>query len=560
MRPRLAPVPPRAGASLRAGTWRRSAANRVRDTLFAAAFVVTLLGPGAMHAAPAPFIVNFLPLEVSYDPLSAHTSAEAQILSGIYEGLVGYDPFSLDPMPATASRWDISADGRRYRFFIRKEARFSNGDRVVAGDFRDTWLMLLDPEADAAYASLLDVVRGARAYRIGEVLEPTDVGIRVVSDRILEVELEHRATHFLRILAHHSFVPIHHSVRTSGDWSDPRAIPVNGPYTVAAADEAAIELTANPVYWDRARVAYEAIRIEFDADTRAVTDRFNEGRIDWVRGAADPRRVARREHLVVNLLYATTYYQLSAVHEPFKDPRVRRAMALLLPWERLRSADRWYRPATSLVPQVPSYPPAAGINATDHDEALRLLADAGFPSGVGMPPIVISIPTSLDREFVARSMVDSWESALDVDVTVEVIPYPEYYSIADRRGYMVSAMSWVGDFADPLTFLDMWVTGSNLNTSGFSHPVYDALIAKAVGMTGSERYATLSAAEQILLSDGIVLPISHSPAINLVNLELIDGWYPNPLDIHPFKHIRPVLDHPVPNVADTGGPDDEKQL
>lgn len=518
-----------------------------------AALALALLFPAALHAGSLPFVVNFLPMRINYDPLSAYTTGEAQIFTGIYEGLVGYDPFNLDPVPATASRWEISPDGRRYRFSIRTDAKFSNGDRVLAEDFRDTWLMLLDPEANAAYASLLDVVRGARAYRAGEVTEPTDVGIRAVSDRILEVELEHRATHFLRVLAHHSFVPVHRSVRASRDWSDPRAIPANGPYTVTFADDTAILLTANPAYWDRARVAFESIRIEFDADAQAVTDRFNSGRIHWVRDGVDLKHVARPEHLMINLLYATTYYQLSGVREPFNDPRVRRAMALLLPWERIRSAGRWYVPATSLVPDVPSYPPAVAIDATDRDEALRLLDEAGFPNGTGMPPIVISIPTSLEQDGVAQHMVESWESALDVAVMIEVIPYPEYHSSVDRRGYMVSTMSWVGDFADPLTFLDMWVTGSNLNTSGYSNPEYDDLVRRAIGMTGNERYETLSAAEQILLSDGIVLPISHSPAINLIDLELIDGWYPNPLDIHPFKHIRPMSDEPVPNVA--GAPD-----
>ncbi len=495
------------------------------------------------------FVVSFLPGEISYNPLTSYTTSEAQIYSGLYEGLVGYDPFSLDPIPATASRWEISQDGRRYRFFIRPEARYSNGDPVVAADFREAWLLLLDPDTNAAYASLLDVIAGARAYRTGESTDPQSVGVIAVSERVLEVRLEQRATHFLRILCHHSFVAVHPSVRGSGEWGDPLSIPMNGPYTVASAGEDALGLKANPYYWDQRRERYDEISITFEADAQAVTRAFNNGEIDWVRGASDLQSVARTDDIVINPLYATTYYQLSATRPPFDDPRVRRAVALLLPWDRIRSEELWYVPTANLVPQIPAYPQPDGITVRDTKEALRLLDDAGYPNGEGLPPIEITIPTPLRADRVAQLMVESWEAALDTAVSVKVVPYPQYFTVVDAGDFMVSTISWIGDFADPLTFLDLWVSGSNLNKSGYSNADYDALIRRAMGMTGSARYEVLAEAEEMLLADGVVLPIRHSPSINLIDLNMVDGWYPNPLDIHPFKFIRPADASPVPNVA-----------
>ena len=178
------------------------------------------------------FAVNFLPSDINFNPIISYTTTEAQIYTALYEGLVTYDPYSLDPLPATASRWEVSDDGKTYRFTLRSSARYSNGDEVIASHFRDTWLELLSPEMDAPYASLLDIVVGARAFRTGENSDADSVGIRVISDRTLEVELETRATHFLRILCHHSFVAVHPDMLGQEIWSEEEPIVGNGPYVI----------------------------------------------------------------------------------------------------------------------------------------------------------------------------------------------------------------------------------------------------------------------------------------------------------------------------------------
>jgi peptide/nickel transport system substrate-binding protein/oligopeptide transport system substrate-binding protein len=113
----------------------------------------------------------------------------------------------------------------------------------------------------------------------------------------------------------------------------------------------------------------------------------------------------------------------------------------------------------------------------------------------------------------------------------------------------MSASSWIGDFADPLTFLQMWISDSNVNDAGFSDPRYDELIDRSMVQSGTQRYETLSSAEEILLQSGTVLPISHSPSINLIDLRAVNGWYPNPLDIHPFRYLEFTDRVPVPGVV-----------
>jgi peptide/nickel transport system substrate-binding protein/oligopeptide transport system substrate-binding protein len=499
-------------------------------------------------------VINFLPSDLNFNPLITYTTSEAQIYTGLYEGLVSYDPFSLDPIPAVAERWEVIDDGLRYRFYLREDARYSNGDPVLASHFKDTWLRLLAPATDAAYASLFDVVEGAAAFRRGEERDPDSVGIRVAGPRILEIQLERRATHLLRILCHHSFVVIHPDMLDGGDFSDPTAIPYNGPFRVSelSGPESAggrMILEPNAEYWDRRRIELDAVEIRFNDDATTVTEAFNEGEIHWVRGGIDFDTATRPEELVVNPLFATTYYQLTAHKAPFDDARIRQAFALALPWEAIRDPEVWFVPANTLVPSLPSYPVADGIVEQDLERARQLLEEAGYPNGEGLPEITISTPFAVENDFVAEQMIIAWEEELGATVRAETIPYPRYFEYIEEEQFMVSTISWIGDFADPLTFLDMWTTGSNLNNSRYTNSAYDELIAEASGLTGDERYEMLSEAEAIILNDGIVLPVSHSPSINLINRELVDGWYANPLDIHPLKYLQFAAGGPIPYFA-----------
>jgi len=495
------------------------------------------------------FAVNFLPSDINFNPIISYTTTEAQIYTALYEGLVTYDPYSLDPLPATASRWEVSDDGKTYRFTLRSSARYSNGDEVIASHFRDTWLELLSPEMDAPYASLLDIVVGARAFRTGENSDPDSVGIRVISDRTLEVELETRATHFLRILCHHSFVAVHPDMLGQEIWSEEEPIVGNGPYVIGSLSSEEMVLVRNEHYWDKRNVEIAILNLRFSEDFVAVTAAFNGGDLNWVHGGINLDDVERRDNIVVNPLFATTYYQLSAGEAPFDDSRVRRAFALLLPWDEIRSEEYQYLPATTLVPSIPFYPEVEGIVTADTEQALGLLAAAGYPDGAGLPAVTITIPGGPENERISGLMAETWLSELGVEVTVLTVLYPEYFDLVDSEQFTISTISWIGDFADPLTFLDMWTTGSNLNNSRYSNPEYDGLVRQAMGETGNGRYETLARAEEMLLSDAIVLPISHSPSINLISLELIDGWYPNPLDIHPFKFLSFASGKPIPNVA-----------
>ncbi len=501
------------------------------------------------------FVVSFLAGGIQLNPVYSYTSSEAQIYSGIFEGLVSYHPLTMEPVSAVAESWQISEDGLVYVFNLRRNARYSDGQSVTAEDFRETWFRLIDPETKAAYNFLFDIIDGVREYRAGEHTDREKVGIRATGRHTLEVTLRRPATHFLRILCHHAFVPLHPDLRSSDDWSERSTLPVNGPYQITEQTDTHILLKRNDRYWDASSVEIPHIRILLTEEDESadITDQFNRGQIDWVTGGMDLGSVQFPESIVLNPLFATTYYFLRSDTEPFADPRVRRALALLLPWNEIRSEEIQFIPANTLVPTIPYYPAVNGINETSVEEALELLRRAGYSRGVRIPSIEIHIPQGQESARVAGLMKDSWEEHLEVTVNITVTPYPAYFDALGDSDFTVGTVSWIGDFADPLTFLQMWITDSNVNDAGFSDTQYDELIDDSMNLRGQERYNQLGRAEEILLQTGTVLPVSHSPAINLIDMNAIEGWFPNPLDIHPMKYFRFIEQAPLPGLIRYSG-------
>ena len=228
----------------------------------AVAPAVTAAGQAADEGVvkPEEFVVAFNVLNMQLDPHHSIYSAEAQVFTAVYEGLFSYDPNSLDPVKAACRSYNRSQDGKTYTFYIRDEARWSDGSPLLAGDFRDAWMRALDPAAKADYGEFFDVIAGAHDYRTGKTSDPASVGISVIADRILQVKLESKADYFTRLLCHHSFSPIHPSMLAAKDWRSAIPFPVDGPYVFDSFGPSGLVMAKNERYWDAASVKIPRIR------------------------------------------------------------------------------------------------------------------------------------------------------------------------------------------------------------------------------------------------------------------------------------------------------------
>jgi peptide/nickel transport system substrate-binding protein/oligopeptide transport system substrate-binding protein len=490
--------------------------------------------------------VTFSSGNVELDFRKAYLSQEAQIFTGIYEGLFSYNPYSLEPEAAIARRWQTSDDKKTWTFTLRKNAKYQNGDSIKAEDFRAAWLSLLEPGRDAPYSSLFDIIKGAREYRLGQNNDPRQVGISVNDDETLVVELNNPAVFFPSMLCHHSFSPIHPSMLDDRAWASGKLVS-NGPFYLEDYSSDRMTLRKNEYYWDSDSVALNKLTLKFAKDDEDAASLWNSGESRWIAGNVDTNALTDLSGVLVNAMFATHYYYIRSAKRPWDDYRLRRALVLALPWKELRQG--YFLPAKTLIFPLPGYPEIEGLEKDNIEEARKLLEEAGFAGGAGLPSLVIRITPSEEAERIAHIMASAWINELGIETKTDVVPYRNYFQSLKQNDYDIGATTWVGDFADPYTFLQMWRRDSNLNDARYNDADYEALMEKSMTEEGDRRWRTLAEAEELLLNRGSVLPISYSPALNIVDTDELAGWYPNALDLHPFKYFSFKGFRPLPGVA-----------
>ena len=472
----------------------------------------------------------------------SYYASEAQIYTALYEGLFSYEPLTLSPVMAAAESWQLSDDKKVWTFTIRQNARYWNGDPLRAEDFRAAWLSMLDPKTEAPYSSLFDIIEGAKDYRLGNNTDPSSVGIIAEGDKTLIVRLNAPASFFPSMLCHHSFSPIHPSMLRNGNWTAPVS---NGPFYITRETAKTIELAKNKFYWDADNVSLNEITIYFSDDGEESADMWNSGESRWIAGNVELEALSNTNGIVFNPMFATHYYYIRSIG-PWKDYRLRRALSLALPWKEMR--DVYFLPSKTLIFPISGYPEIAGIEEGNMEEAEKLLEDAGFPKGVGLPEIVIRVTPSEDDDRIAKLMAGAWMK-LGIPVKLDIVPFGRYFNSLKEEDYNIGSITWIGDFADPYTFLQMWRRDSNLNDAFHNDNDFEEMMERSMYSDGLERFAILAEAEQLLLDRGAVLPLCYSPALNIIDTDEIDGWFPNAMDIHPFKYLQFKALKPLPGVA-----------
>lgn len=477
--------------------------------------------------------------EYDFNPHTANYSTEAQFLSALYEGLYSYDPKTLDPVPALAESYKLSRTKKRWTFTIRENATFSNGSPITAAAVRASWLRLLSTP-EAPYASLLDCIVGAEAYRTGSGAEAS-VGITARNERTLVVDLLVPTAHLPRILCHHAFSVI------------PEQGVYSGAFVLASSGESGFVFAKNEHYWDAAHVALPEIAVQLSDELTENAFRFNAGEADWILNMVDTKVLLNPYAIRIAAEFGTEYLFFTARNAPWNNADFRNALLTAVPWEQLRAGSLVQ--ADSLVYPLSGYPAVEGLHETSPEDALDMMQEARKNAGIASDTqlqLVYGISMSSERQRMQAELLKAAWEPLGVELVVQTTPDDRYLGSIPYWNCDLFSYSWIGDFADPTAFLELFRAGSTLNQTKWHNEHFESLLKEAAATTDSaEHYKLLSRAEQVLLDDGVLLPIAHQVSLHAVNPNLVGGWYTNALDIHPFKYIylKEDLTDTAPNVV-----------
>ena len=511
------------------------------------------------------------------DPNIINGTGEHHLLLSMFEGLVSDHPSDdTKAEHAVAERHETNADKSVWTFHLRADAKWSDGVVVTAHDFEWSWKRILHKKLGSEYSQMLFILKGGKEwYEQGPYsAEPSTpdnprnnvpLGVKALDDRTLEVSLIGPTPHFHLVLLHASWWPVpRHVIERHGHfldrinpWTRPENIVGNGAFRMKESlYRQYIEVEKNPHYWDAANVKLNGIRF-YPIDQETTEERLFQRQILHMTEILPLPKLEyyRDNHADVfrtgpNL--ATYFYRINTTRGAFADPRVRRAMALAVDREELvKYVTRGGQdPALGFVPVMGNYNGPKPLKF-DPEEARRLLAEAGYANGQGFPDkskpgsrFRILLNQSESHKAVAAALKDMWKKHLNIDLDLAVEDWQVYLASQQSMNFDICRAGWNADYVDPMTFLDMWMTGNGNNQTGWSNKTYDELIMAAQKCGDEmERLEIMKKAEAILLDELPVLPLYYYTRSRLVHPAVI-GYHHKILDVHAWKHFD--LKWPVP--------------
>ena len=465
------------------------------------------------------------------DPRKSTGIPESTVQAQLFEGLTTLDATNK-PLPAMAERWEISPDGLRYKFFLRPGVKWSNGDPVTAYDFEYSWKTTLSPEFGAKYSYQLFYLKNGEAYNKG-LTTADQVGVKALDDRSLEVVLEKPTAYFLSLTSFHTLYPVpRRIVEANPKWAaEPKTLIGNGPFKIANwVHNSMIELIKNDQYWDAAKVKLPKLDFILTESSSTEIAMFDNNQIDMGENAppAEYPRLKKEGRLQTSPYLGTYFFAFNVEKAPLDNPKVRQALNLAIDRQAIitnvvkgeqRVALAWVPPGLADAAPGSDFRSIGGDYFKDAniEAAKKLLTEAGYPDGKGLPPIELIYNTHDVHKAIAEAVQEMWRKNLGVNVRLANQEWKVFINTRSKGAYQIARHGWIGDYADPMTFLDMFETGSGNNDSQYKNPRYDTLIRLAKSTGNQEiRMKAMHEAERLLMEDAVIAPLYFYTRVTMV--------------------------------------------
>ena len=550
-------------------------------------------GPPAPEGTPAPsaggpfeITLNIASEPQSIDPALNSAVDGAIMLGHMFEGLMKWKDSEVETpgsdgtctnaelTEGQAESYEkvVNDDGTvTYTFKIRSDARWSDGKPVTAGDFVYSWQRLVTPETAADYNYMIDSVVNANEIMAGD-MDPTELAVSAPDDSTFVVTLTSDLPYFLEVCAFPATFPVRQDVTTKEDgtpndqWTfDVATYLCNGPYKLTAWNHnSEIVMEPNEQYYDVANLGPDKITFKLMDDQNAMLSGFNSGELDFIEDVPQaelPSLIASGDLKIVD--YIGTYYVCYQTQKaPFDDPRVRQAFTLAV--NRTFIVDKVTQagqvPANGFVPA--GVYDAAGSTGDDFrtvggayysiegdadysyeancEKARELLAEAGYPNGENFPVVEYLYNTSDAHKAVAEALQNMWETELGVKVTLNNQEWAVFLQTRKDGNYSIARNGWIADYNDPMSFLDMWLTGGGNNDAQYANADYDAKIQEAKNTTDpAARMKLVHEAENIIMGQDWALNPLYFYTQKYMLSDRVGGMFYTPLGYFFFSYAHP---------------------
>ncbi len=498
-------------------------------------------------AAPTVLSVNIGPEPDSIDPANNESVDGATLLVHGFEGLMKLDSKGV-PVPGMASEYKVSDDLLTYTFTLRDGIKWNDGEAITAGQFIYSWQRAVSPDTAAPYGYMFDVVKGYEAAAGGDLAA---LGAKAIDDKTIEVTLNAPTPYFLELCAFPTYSPVREDiVKDNPAWAtDPATYIANGPYKLITWEHNSFMLyEKNQYYYDLESLVPDQIKFVLMEDDNAVLAAFQNGEISFADTMPNDEIDAYKDKPEFNKAgqLGTYFICFQTQKAPFDNADVRKALSLVIDrnfiCEQIGKAGQI--PAGAFVPiGLTDIDPAQqfrtvggdyySVDPKDYEanvkEAQDLLAKAGYPGGKGFPKFEYILNESTGHLQIAEALQSMWKEKLGIEATLAQQEWSVFLNTRQNGEYQVARHGWLGDYNDPISFIDMWRTGGGNNDAKWSNAEYDKLVTD-IKSTGDRtvRYTKMHEAESILMNEMPIAPIYYYVDIFLKD-PAMTGFYASPL-------------------------------
>lgn len=496
--------------------------------------------------------VNVGPEPATIDPAKNSAVDGATLINHAFEGLMKLDKDNKI-VEGQAAKYEVNKDETVYTFTLREGIKWSDGEQVKAEDFVYAWQRLVDPKTGADYNYMIDMVKNANEIMAGKK-KPKELGIKALDEKTVEVTLTTPTPYFLEVCAFPATFPVRKDIveANADTWStDPKTYIGNGPYVLKSWEhQSKMTYVKNENYYDLKKLGPDTINFVLMEDKNTMLSAYKNNEILFADDLPSEEIDAMKDKgLVIEKQLGTYFLSINVKKEGLDNVKVREALSLALDRDYIveKVAKGGQIPADSFV--ATGLTDADGktefhenakkwYDAKDYkgnvEKAKKLLKEAGYENGKGLPSI--ELMCNPGHEPIMEAVQNMWKENLGLNVTISSQDWNVFLETRKQGDFQVARDGWLGDYNDPISFIDMWITGGGNNNAQWSNKEYDKIVSEIKSTTDAkERYAKMHEAEDLLAKDMPIIPIYYYTDLYLIS-DKLEGMYTSPLGYKYFMY------------------------